>query len=350
MASAAAKKPSKRGKRRTDARRKRVARPGAKPARRTPSRPRAAAKKRVAKKLAKAKRALTIAVAKRRVKKRVASLKRTVAKRVVRARTRVKSATKRMTTAGALVRKRVTKSVKSAKKRMAAAGVSVRKRVTKSVKSATKRATMASASARKRVAKTVTSAKRALERAAARRVPRPVAAPKPVPPAFAAQRASATAREVLLFELQRARASVKAATQGIASGAAERPIAPGKWSIKEIVLHLSERDRVRLEELSRTLGGQSRSWAGIEDPEMGAHNEAHLSPLRAHGWDDALRRLDSMREQLLLRLSEVPAEPDDVWRRGHPFADMMWGLPEHDRHHASQIKLARIGATGPVED
>ncbi len=182
------------------------------------------------------------------------------------------------------------------------------------------------------------------------KAPAPRVVLTPVPPAFAAQRAGAGAREELLFELHRARASVKAATQGLSAGSAERPIRSGKWSIKEIVLHLSERDRVRLEEFGRTLAGQPRSWAGIEDPEMGATNEMHLAPLRAHTWDEALRRLDSLREQLLWRLSQLPAEPDDVWQRGHAFGDMMWGLPEHDRHHAEQIKLARIGDRVPVED
>jgi hypothetical protein len=171
-----------------------------------------------------------------------------------------------------------------------------------------------------------------------------------VPPAFSAQRAGADARAELLFELQRARASVKAAIQGLAGGNAERPIAPGKWSIKEIVLHLSERDRVRLEEFGRTLGGQARSWAGATRAEEDEINEIHLAPLRAHTWDEAVRRMDSLREQLLLRLSQLPGQPDDVWRRGHAFGDMMWALPVHDRLHAEQIKLARIGDLVPVED
>lgn len=191
----------------------------------------------------------------------------------------------------------------------------------------------------------VPTAKRARQRAGA-----PPRAPGPVQPAFAVQRAAASAREHLLFELQRARASVKAAIQGLTAGAAMRPIAPGKWSPFEIVLHLSERDRVRLEEFARTLAGQARTWAGIEDPEMGAVNEAHLALLRAHTWDEAVRRLDSLREELLQRLFQVPALPDDVWQHGHAFGDMMWGLPDHDRHHAEQIKQVRIGGPTPVED
>ncbi|MEQ1831466.1 MAG: DinB family protein [Candidatus Eisenbacteria bacterium] len=215
----------------------------------------------------------------------------------------------------------------------------------------------------------VAGAKRALPKSAVLRKPvgKPVRKPSPrkapikpraaspkraavhVPTAFAVQRASADARGMLLFELARARAAVKAAIQGLTGSNALKPIAPHKWSIFEIVLHLSERDRVRLDEFDRTLGGTPHSWAGMHDPEMRPVNEAHLAPLRAHTWDEAVRRLDSLRDELLQRLATVPAEPDRVWKAGHPFADMMGGLPKHDRHHAEQIKHARIGGTSPLE-
>ena len=198
-----------------------------------------------------------------------------------------------------------------------------------------------------RRAASATPAKRSTAKRAPAKRARAAAAAKPQP-AFAVQRAGATSREQLLFEMARARATVKAAIQGLTAYHAMQPIAPGKWSCLEIVLHLSERDRVRLEEFGRTLAGLPRSWAGIADPAMAAVNEAHLAPLRAHTWDEAIRRLDSLREELLLRISEVPALPDDVWQRGHAFGDMLWGLPEHDRHHAEQIKRARVGASATL--
>ena len=177
--------------------------------------------------------------------------------------------------------------------------------------------------------------------------PRPV---ESAPAEFSLQRQGASLRDQLLFELHRARAAVKAAIQGLSPATAARPIASGKWSPLEIVLHLGERDRVRLEEFARTLGGLPRTWAGVTDARGALLNEAHLAPLRTHSWDAALRRLDTMREVLLLRLYEVPALPDDVWQRSHAFGDMMWGLPEHDRHHAEQLKRARTGEPLPVED
>lgn len=219
---------------------------------------------------------------------------------------------------------------------------------------ARKRAARRAAPSRKPVRAPATAPAKRPARAPAKRSRQHARAPRrtptPVQPAFAVQRALASTRELLLFELQRARAGVKAAIQGLPAAVAMQPIAPGKWSPFEIVLHLSERDRVRLEEFGRTLGGQPRTWAGIEDPEMGPVNEAHLAPLRAHTWDEAVRRLDSLREELLQRLFQVPAQPDDVWQHGHAFGDMMWGLPDHDRHHAEQIKRVRIGGPAPVED
>lgn len=295
----------------------------------------------------------------------MARLKRAVAKRVVRARAGLKRVRKRALQARASARQQVRRGLKTAQRRAttlrsaAKRGLRVAKRRATALRSAAKRGlktarrrvVSARVTASRRVKRGVNAVKRAVVvRKVKRAVRGAVEAVMPVPAAFAKQRASATVREQLLFELARARASVKAATQGLSAGTAEQPIAPGKWSIKEIVLHLSERDRVRLEEFARTLGGQPRSWAGIHDPEMAAHNEAHLAPLRAHSWDDAVRRLDTMREQLLLRLSHVPAEPDDVWQKSHPFGDMMWNLPDHDRHHARQIKHARIGELLPVED
>lgn len=190
------------------------------------------------------------------------------------------------------------------------------------------------------------------KRSAAKKKPvakRPAPKRAPSPPAFAAQKANASARDLLIFELVRARAAVKAAVQGLPSGGATRPIAPGKWSPLEIVLHLSERDRVRLDEFDRALAGVPRSWANLSDGEMAAVNEAHLAPLRAHTWEEAIRRMDSLRAELMERITALPAEPEHIFKPGHAFGDMISSLPGHDRNHAMQIKNARIGGRAPVE-
>lgn len=199
----------------------------------------------------------------------------------------------------------------------------------------------------KRVAKAApkrTLRKAAPKRTAARKpAAKRAARPRKFVPAFAAQRAQADARELLLFEIQRARVAVMAALQGLSAGTAMRPMAPGKWSIHETVLHLAVRDRVRLDEWASLLAGRRASWADVHDrAALAAINDAHLAPLRALSWDEALRLLATTRDELMAALQAVPAEPADVWSPSHPFGAVLHALPPHDRKHAEQIKTARV--------
>lgn len=252
---------------------------------------------------------------------------------------------------------------KAASRRASAAARSGSRRTAGGRKAAKSRATPRKA-AKKRTAARKTTAKRArkpakrVAKAAPKRTlrkaaPKRTAARKPAAkraarprkfvPAFAAQRAQADARELLLFEIQRARVAVMAALQGLSAGTAMRPMAPGKWSIHETVLHLAVRDRVRLDEWASLLAGRRASWADVHDrAALAAINDAHLAPLRALSWDEALRLLATTRDELMAALQAVPAEPADVWSPSHPFGAVLHALPPHDRKHAEQIKTARV--------
>lgn len=162
-------------------------------------------------------------------------------------------------------------------------------------------------------------------------------------PAFSAQKSEASEKELLLFELGRARVAVKAALQGLGPASASRPIAPGKWSPLEIVLHLVARDEARLDRMAAALSGGTIEWMGQHDPAFwAAVNEAAIAPRRGTSWDDALRLLDVTRERLLEALRAVPETPAEPWTAAHPFGALLRGLVPHDRHHAEQIKNARI--------
>lgn len=161
-------------------------------------------------------------------------------------------------------------------------------------------------------------------------------------PAFSRQRAEANPKDLLMFELARARVTVMAALQGVGAGTAMRPIAPGKWSPLEIVLHLAVRDRVRIDEIETTLAGRPATWLRHDVHDWARVNEEHISPLRHMSWDGAIRLLQTTRDQLLAAIMAVPAEPPVLWTTAHPFGAMLHALPEHDRHHAEQIKHARI--------
>jgi hypothetical protein len=167
------------------------------------------------------------------------------------------------------------------------------------------------------------------------------AARKPAPPPAFRQRTSASGKQLVLFELLRARAAVLAAVQGMPPASAEQPLAEGKWNAREVVLHLVARDRVRLKEMEAALRGVRASWAGVSDEEMNRLNESDLASLRSLDWDAARRLLHTTRHLLMEAVESVPEEPTEVWNPEHPFGWMLHRLPPHDHHHAEAIKRWR---------
>jgi hypothetical protein len=152
------------------------------------------------------------------------------------------------------------------------------------------------------------------------------------------QRQTASAKQILLFELTRARAAFLSAVQGLSPGSANEPIAEGTWSPREIVLHVASRDEARLRELDAVLQGAEASWRGAEQADWAKINETNLAPLRHHDWEEALRLLHRNRQELMEKVERVPEQPAEVWSTEHPFGWMMGELPKHDRHHGEQIK------------
>lgn len=170
------------------------------------------------------------------------------------------------------------------------------------------------------------------------------------PPAFP-QATGAPARQQLLFRMVKARASVLAAVQGMSAAAAERPLAPGRWTVRETILHLVTRDRARLREMEAALRGVRPSWDGLDPERQARVNEEDLGPLRVVSWEDALRLLLTTRQDLMAAVESIPEEPAEVWSEDHPLGWMFQRLPGHDLHHADIIKRWRTeqapGSGGP---
>ena len=178
----------------------------------------------------------------------------------------------------------------------------------------------------------------------ARTARRPRTAAPAAPSAFAPQKAGASARDLALFEIERARVAVMAAVQGLPPAGAERPVGSGGWSIRELVLHLAVRDQARLDEFDALLAGTPPSWDPRDYTGRDAANAADLAPLRGLTWAQALERMELTRERLRARLHAAPAAPAERWTAAHPFGATMLELVRHDRHHAEQIKRARISS------
>lgn len=170
------------------------------------------------------------------------------------------------------------------------------------------------------------------------RKPRKVA--KPPTPSFP-QRQDASLKQLALFELVRARATLFSAIQGLSGAGADEPMAAGQWSAREVVLHLVTRDQARLREMEAALRGATPSWKETDEGEWPAINEASLAPLRGHDWEEALRLLHRTRQEMMEAIESVPDAPAEVWSPEHPFGWMLHGLPPHDRHHADRIKRWR---------
>jgi hypothetical protein len=195
----------------------------------------------------------------------------------------------------------------------------------------------------KRVAKRTPrrkSARTSARKSALRVVRRPVARPTKAATAFP-QRAGASSKQSVLFELMRARAALAAAVQGLSGGSAGEPVAPGKWSVREVVLHLTHWDRETLRALESALTGRSPEWMAWGEVEDAHANRAAVASLAHYDWDGALRLLHANRAELLTAIESVPEEPADVWAREHAFGQLLYSSTQHDRHHADIIKRWR---------
>lgn len=160
----------------------------------------------------------------------------------------------------------------------------------------------------------------------------PPSAPRSFP-----QRAGSSPKQNLLFELARGRTAVRAAIAGLTAASGNEPMAPGKWSVRETLLHLVTRDQARLDEMDAALGGAVASWEGARDADWARINAANLAPIHHLSWDETLRLLDETRRRLIDALERVP-EDGPVWNETHAFGLMFLGFQDHDRHHADIIK------------
>jgi hypothetical protein len=148
-------------------------------------------------------------------------------------------------------------------------------------------------------------------------------------------------RARVISALATARAAVIETIAGLTPREAEKPMSPGKWNVRETVLHLVARDRARLAEMEAAAAGTPASWQANKTEDYARLNAEELGPLRGHTWDQALGLLDNTRREVLERLAAVPEEPLETWQPSHPFGWMMEALYQHDQHHAQIIRRWR---------
>jgi hypothetical protein len=197
------------------------------------------------------------------------------------------------------------------------------------------------------------------QRVVSRRKARPVAIVRAVPtarskgraeaagaaPARAAETApfapaitGASARHLALFEVVRARVTLHASLQGLPPGNGEQRVEPGRWTLRETLLHLIHVDREAIAALESALHGRMPDWAGETAEARDRRNDEGVAPLRGLDYGEALRRMQAVRQELMSALESLPEEPVTMWGREHALGRVVAGISSHDLFHANLIK------------
>ncbi len=270
--------------------------------------------------------------------------KRGAAKRAATRRTATRAA-KRGAAKRAAKRRAATKPAKRGAVKKATARRAAPKRATKAAPKRARRAGKAATRGAARKAARAGSARRATLHLVTRPAAKPAAprgAKQPAAPRhrpFGGAIEGASAKDLALFDLVRARVEIQAAVQGMLAASAEVPVAEGKWNPRQIVLHLHYWDREMLPYVEPAWR-ENRRPPHTRD-EILAENESSQRELGAHDWEEARRLMQQSRETLLETLQSVPEEPAAMWSAEHALGWLIRILSNHDRHHAAVLKAAR---------
>jgi len=128
-----------------------------------------------------------------------------------------------------------------------------------------------------------------------------------------------------------------AALVGLKDGEARRPYAPGKWSIKEVVGHLVDSERIFAYRALRIARGDQTPLAGYEQDDY----------VRTGGFDERLLA-DVLGDHRVVRIGTVALfrsfDAVAIERRGtannNPITvrALAWIIAGHERHHLAAIR------------
>jgi len=113
--------------------------------------------------------------------------------------------------------------------------------------------------------------------------------------------------------------------------------APGKWSIRDIVLHMADTERVMAYRALRIARGDSTPLASFDEnvfaPAAGAN---------ARSMDSLLGEFEAVRRSTIAMLEGFPS---DAWSRWGTASDksvtvraLAWIIAGHERHHVAVIR------------
>jgi uncharacterized damage-inducible protein DinB len=140
----------------------------------------------------------------------------------------------------------------------------------------------------------------------------------------------------ILDLLARQRASTLARFTAVPEARGAHRYAPGKWSVREILVHLSDVERIMAYRALRVARGDATPLPGFDENAYAPLSNAEAHPLAAlaEEWSDVRRATLSLFRHL----------PDEAWTRrgtasGAPVTvrALAWIIAGHERHHLAVL-------------
>jgi hypothetical protein len=124
---------------------------------------------------------------------------------------------------------------------------------------------------------------------------------------------------------------------GISEADATKPPAPGKWSIKQVLGHLCDTERVMSYRALRFARGDEQELAGFEQDDYVATADSN-----ARSVEDLLAELDSVRHSTVALLGSLPADADrkSGMANGNRVTvrSLAYVIGGHSQHHLELLK------------
>lgn len=125
--------------------------------------------------------------------------------------------------------------------------------------------------------------------------------------------------------------------RGIDASRTTSGYAPGKWSIRDIVLHMADTERVMAYRALRIARGDATPLASFDENVF-----APMAGANARSMDSLVGELDAVRRATIAMLEGFPA---DAWGRWGTASDksvtvraLAWIIAGHERHHVAIIR------------
>jgi len=113
--------------------------------------------------------------------------------------------------------------------------------------------------------------------------------------------------------------------------------APGKWSLREVVGHVVDTERIFAYRALRFARADTSELPGMEQDDYVRHGRFARRP-----WDDLLEEFESLREANLALFRSFEEEEMDRGgiASGHPVTvrALLWIMAGHERHHLGVIR------------